>query len=106
VVYLDVTETPSTDAPPKIAHSIRDALCIPLQKIHELYANRFKGGSVTLDRDLAPRPRVLRILVIDDGLPPPLDMFSSPVDIGEDMSKLRSSGPNWKAILKQNCAHK
>jgi len=103
VVYLDVVETPCTGARRKLKmdHSIRNALCVPLEKVHEMFAHRFTGGSATLERDLAPRPRVLRILIIDDGLPPPLDMFSSPMCLDEDVSRFRYLGPNWLAAFRR-----
>ena len=99
VVYLDFAESSPTGGQ-TMNHSIRDARCVPLEEIHRQFARRFAGGSATLTRDLAPKPRVLKVLVIDDGLPPPVDMFSSPVVIGEDMSRLQNLGPNWLAAFK------
>ena len=104
MIYLDYVEKTSTNASqkPKMVHSLRDATCMPLAKVHELYACRFAGGSATLERDLAPRPRVLRIVIIDDGLPMPIDMFSNPVNIGEDLSGFQYLGSNWLNLLKRN----
>jgi len=95
--------SPPTEVPlgQKMNHSVRDARCVPLEEVHRLYAPRYAGGSATLARDLAPRPRVLKVLVIDNGLPPPVDLFSSPVDIGEDVSRLRNLGANWLEAFKQ-----
>jgi hypothetical protein len=102
MVYLDYVEpTSAASRRSRLPHSIRNAVCMPLEQVHQLYASRFAGGSVTLERDLAPRPRVLRILVIDDGLPPPLDMFSSPVNLEEDIRAIRYIGPKWLAIFKR-----
>ena len=102
VVYLDFVDSSPTDAPrgQTTSHSIRDARCVPLEEVHRLFARRFAGGSATLTRDLSPKPRLLKVLVIDDGLPPPVDMFSSPVDIGEDVSRLQNLGPHWPAVFK------
>jgi hypothetical protein len=67
-----------------------------------MFAHRFIGGSDALDRDLThSRPRVLKILTIDDKLPLPLGIFSSPAHIGEDISKIVNLGPNWLAYFKR-----
>jgi len=103
VVYLDFVESTPIDAPrrPRTNYSIRGACCVPLEEVHRRFARRFAGGSATLTRDLTPKPRVLKVLVIDDGLPPPVDMFSSPVVIGEDMSRFQNLGSNWLVAFKQ-----
>jgi hypothetical protein len=94
MVYLDYVEPTSDNASrrSRLPHSVPDAVCMPLERVHQLYASRFAGGSATLERDLAPNPRVLRIMVIDDGLPPPLDTFSSPVSLEEDLRAVPYTG--------------
>jgi hypothetical protein len=101
--YLDAVEVTKAKKPEKSkrAHMLRDAKCVPLSDVHRMYDHRFKGGYASLERDLAPRPRVLRILIIDDGLPPPLDMFSCPFDLGEDLRAVADIGPNWLETLRE-----
>ena len=102
MVYLDYVEPTSANASRKseLSHSVQDAVCMPLEKVHQLYASIFAGGSATLERDLALSPRVLRILVIDDGLPPPFDMFSSPVKLEENLRAIPYF-PSWLAEFKR-----
>jgi hypothetical protein len=104
MVYLDYAEPRiRSDASQrsKLPHSLRNAVCMPLSRVHELYAARFINGAATLERDLAPLPRVLRIMVLDDGLPPPLDMFSSAVSIGENLRQVPNLGPDWLAKFRR-----
>jgi hypothetical protein len=53
------------------------------------------GNSATLDSDLSPPPLVFKMLIIDDGLPQPLDMIIVSVCIGEDLEGVPFFGPHW-----------
>ena len=101
-MHLDYVEPTSADRSrrSRLSYSVRDVVSMPLEKVHQLHASRFAGGSALLERDLAPRPRVLRIMVIDDGLPHPLDTFSSPVVLEEDLRAVPYF-PNWLAKFKR-----
>jgi hypothetical protein len=71
-----------------------------METVFQLFASSFTNGGATLERDLAPLPRVLRILVIDDGLPPPLDILGSPIHLEEDLSGVPFMGPDWLTAFK------
>jgi hypothetical protein len=100
LVHLDVFEgaTVSSSSPnqtpppptPTFIHSIRSALCVPLQTLREMFDHRFIGGSATLERDLAPPGLgggILKILVVDDGLPCPYDMYTIPTVLADDLDE-------------------
>jgi hypothetical protein len=63
-----------------------------------MFASRFSEASL-LERSLAPRPRLMRILVIDEGLPIPLDLYTLPTDIS-DHDVGSTFDVHWYARLK------
>lgn len=101
LVYVDVVEHISTQASskPRFVRSVRDARCTALSEVHQMFDSRFIEGYATLERSLAPHPRLLRILVVDDGLPVPLDLYTLPTDVGGDVSAVPFD-PDWFVHLK------
>jgi len=101
LVYVDVIEHISTQASskPRFVRSVRDARCTALSEVHQMFDSRFIEGYATLERSLAPHPRLLRILVVDDGLPVPLDLYTLPTDVGGDVSAVPFD-PDWFVHLK------
>ena len=68
-----------------------------------MFDHAFAGGPEGLDSTLAPRPRMLRVLVIDDGLPPPFVLWTLPFEIGEyPFTAAYPFDPNWLERLKES----
>lgn len=107
LLYIDVQEDISTCASkkPEFVRSVRTARSAALSEVHQMFSttSRFRGDHVTrraaMERCLAPRPRILKILVIDDGLPIPLDLYTLPFDI-HDNPQDRAFESNWLVRLK------
>jgi hypothetical protein len=70
-----------------------------------MFDSKFTGGHAIIERDLAPRPGMLRILVIDDGLPSPLDLYTLPFDVDEDISQCPKD-PLWLTHLRWSVDHR
>jgi hypothetical protein len=51
-----------------------------------MYDWRFVDGHATLERSMASRPGLMRILCVDDGLPVPFDLYTLPTDIPDDLA--------------------
>jgi len=108
LVYLDVVDLASlrtTIDKSRFDRSIREAHCVTVSEVHEMFDSRFHDGYRVIERVLAPRPRMLRILVIDDGLPSPLDLYTLPFDVEENISHWPCDR-QWLKHLKWSLDHR
>jgi hypothetical protein len=80
-------------------YSVRDAFCVTRERCHEMFDGTVGGGYDTIERCLAPRPRMLRIFVLDDA-PTGAGPYTLPTDIPNDISSWPYR-PNWLAQLKE-----
>jgi len=101
LLYLDVTCTEEASSKPKFVHSVRKAHCTTLSRVHQMFGSRFSEGTAILDRSLAPRPRLMRILAIDEGLPIPFDLYTLPTDLS-DRDAHRTFDAQWFTRLKRS----
>lgn len=101
LVYLNVADRIDTRAPgePRYVRSIREARCATSAEVHDMYDSRFNQGYLSLEQSLSPRPRLMRILVIDEDLPIPLDLYTLPTEIGADINR-HPYDPDWFSYLQ------
>ncbi|KAI0049111.1 hypothetical protein FA95DRAFT_1557222 [Auriscalpium vulgare] len=101
IVYIDtVKHPPSAGATtPTYTHTIRKAVCEELSHVHAKYdrffASRTSSGFDVVEQSLATRPGTMRTLVIDDGLPISLGLYTMPTEI-RSFSLYES---DWLALL-------
>jgi len=118
LVYIDVEEYVESEAEKRIMflRTIREAGGATLADVHAMYDQQFaliapgesqvQSGHEVLERTLAHRPGLLRMMVVDDGLPGvcvPL-ICSLPVDIPEEAVSLAVSDTDWLSKLKESIA--
>jgi hypothetical protein len=101
VVYADGALRYDMSAEHQIAfvYSIRDAFCVTRERCHEMFDDTVGGGYATIEHCLAPRPRMLRIFVVDDA-PTGAGPYTLPTDIPPDISSWRYR-PDWLEQLKE-----
>jgi len=103
LVYIDVVEkVSSTSSMPKFVRGIRDARRTSMTEIHKLLRSRFAGGYDSVERYLAHRPGVMRILIIDDGLPVPFDTYTMPTFVDSRTALFSPFDPSWLPRLKRD----
>jgi len=101
VVYLDVVQGRSPKAPHKLtfSHSVKTAICTPIAEVHRIVDPKFPmGGYDAVERDLGG-PGVLRVLVFDEGLPSPLDVYTVPTVVEGVLHTPFQA--NWLASFKR-----
>lgn len=83
VLYVDVEQIPPSPDSPNHAfrRSLRSASSVPLSRVHQMFDHRM--GYDGLEIYLAPHAQVMRVLIIDDGLPQigNLDLYTLPVRV-------------------------
>ncbi|KAI0067039.1 hypothetical protein BV25DRAFT_1820202 [Artomyces pyxidatus] len=102
LIYIDVVEHTLPRGGRTYTRTIRNAHCETRVRVHEMFDSVLGGGHtgyVALERSLAPVPRMMPMLVIDDGLPPPLNMFSIPMIVQEYLAGFEYD-PDWLVKLK------
>ena len=106
VLYLDVKQitppangTPSNVIKPAFRRSLRTAASVPLSQVHQMFDRRM--GYDGVERYLAPQPQVMRVLIIDDGLPERdnLDLYTLPVRVALTDAR-HPFNPHWYRHLK------
>jgi len=108
LVFLNVVDLAlfgATNDKSRFDRSVRQAYCASMSQVHQMFDSKFHGGHAIIERDLAPRPGMLRILVIDDGLPSPLDLYTLPFDFDDDINQCPVD-PHWLTHLKQSVDHR
>jgi len=83
----------------KFAYSVKEARVVTVEDVHEMFDWRFPNGYEAMQRTLAPRPGMLKTLVIDEGLPFPLDLYTLPADVDDDVDRAPWKS-NWMRILR------
>jgi hypothetical protein len=103
LIYVDVAVhmSPTSNHKPKFVHSVRDARCVTMSHVHNMLQRRFAGGRTDVERYLAPRPGVMRILIIDDGLPLPFDAYTLPTTIDKIAGTLAPFNASWLSDLQR-----
>jgi hypothetical protein len=83
----------------KFAFSVKEARCVTVEEVHEMFDWRFPNGYEAMERTLAPRTGMLKTLVVDQGLPFPLDLYTLPADICDDVDDAPWNS-NWMKVLR------
>ena len=101
LVYTDVSLLYDLSAEHQISfvYAVRDAFCVTRERCHDLFDHTVGGGYATIERCLAPRPRMLRIFVVDDA-PTGAGTYTLPTDIPYDIGTWRHR-PDWLELLKE-----
>ena len=101
LVFADGALRFDTSAEHDIAfvYSVRDAFCVTVEQCHEIFDDTVAGGHAMIEHCLAPRPRMLRIFVVD-AAPTGAGPYTLPTDIPPDISSWRYR-PDWLEQLKE-----
>jgi hypothetical protein len=102
LVYVDVVESRNPISNKlKFVRSVRTARSATMLQVHEMLQWRFAEGRAHVERYLAPRPGVMRILAIDDGLPIPFDTYTLPTVVDQIAMTLAPFNADWLPNLKR-----
>jgi hypothetical protein len=107
MIYLDtehsIENASSINPIFKFKHSIREAKCVPLARVHEMFDHTLKGGYDAVELCLSPRPGMLRNYIYDDF--PGLRPYTLPCELPVDCRVVpyrRSWLEELKADVKRN----
>ncbi|KAI0067040.1 hypothetical protein BV25DRAFT_1897268 [Artomyces pyxidatus] len=104
LVYVDVVEHASPRGggiTRTFTRTIRDARCETRMRVHQMFDGVLGGGRagyVALERSLVPIPKMMPMLVIDDDFPPPLNLYTLPMNVLEYLAGFKYDGDSLSKL--------
>jgi len=97
VVYIKASDDPK----PPYTFTVKDALCMPMEAVYRMYGIPNPSGMppdvlALVDRQLSPRPKMMRVILLDEVLPWP---HTSPFILPKDLAE-RVYEPRWLEMLR------